>query len=240
MIAGDKLFPWDKILSNQNFNSDKFIGEPEDLNRSIYETVMDVCNLEYPADEFSLEQTPKFTIEEMASSKLSLHALEFLIKLTGAKRVLEIGTFIGISAMTFAKALPADGRVVTIEKFDHFAEIAIKNFAANGFAEKIELLQGDAIKVLGGLSEVDPFYFIFIDGNKENYTDYLKLAEPLLAAKGLIIIDDAFFHGDVLNEKQLTDKGAGVRGVLNHVQKSDKFHKMLLPISNGILVLGKI
>ena len=88
--------------------------------------------------------------------------------------------------MAFATALPSDGRVLTIEKFDHFAEIAIRNFAANGLADKITLVQGDAFEVLGGLDKEDPFDFVFIDGDKERYGEYLRLVEPLLSAEALV------------------------------------------------------
>lgn len=239
MVTEAKISPWEKILPNQNFNSDLFVGEAGDLDRSIYETVMDVCGLQYPADEFTLTQSPMFTLEEMASSGLSLHVLKFLINLSGAKRVLEIGAFIGVSTMTFAKALPADGRVVTLEKFDHFAEIANLNFAANGLADKITLIEGDAFEVLGQLDKEEPFDFVFIDGDKGRYGDYLRLVEPLLSAEALVIIDDAFFHGDVFNEKQSTDKGAGVRRALDQARDMRGFQKMFLPLSNGVLMLKK-
>lgn len=239
MEDDDKIYPWDKILPNQKFNSDLFVGTASELNRSIYETVMDVCGLQYPIDEFKLTHTPMFTIEQMASSGLSLHVLKFLINLTGAKRVLEIGAFIGVSAMSFAKALPSDGHVVTIEKFDHFAEIANKNFVENGLADKITLLQGDAFEVLGGLDEEKPFDFVFIDGDKERYADYFRMVEPLLSEEALVVIDDALFHGDVFNENQSTEKGAGVLRALEQARESSGYKKMFLPISNGVLMLKK-
>jgi len=239
MTAKDKIMPWDKILPNQKFNSNEFKGNSEDLNRSIYQTVMEVCSLEHPIDEFTLTQTPMFTVEEMASSGLSLHILKFLINLTGAKRVLEIGAFIGVSAMSFAKALPSEGRVVTIEKFDHFAEIARRNFEANGLAEKINLIQGDAFEVLAEFSQSENFDFVFIDGDKERYADYLNCVEPMLSKGALVVIDDAFFHGDVFNDDHVTAKGAGVKKSLDLARQKQGYQKMFLPVSNGILILRK-
>ena len=240
MAAEDEVKPWDKILPNQKFNSNVFKGSSEQLNRAIYHTVMEVCALEHPVDEFDLTHTPMFTVEEMASSGISLHILKFLINLTGAKRVLEIGAFIGVSAMSFAKALPSDGRVVTIEKFDHFAEIAMANFKANGLTEKIRLIQGDAFEVLAEFNQDDTFDFVFIDGDKERYADYLNFVEPMLSEGALVVIDDAFFHGDVFNDDCVTDKGAGVKESIELALRKQGYRKMFLPVSNGILVLKKI
>jgi predicted O-methyltransferase YrrM len=237
-VTPDKLPPWGKILPNQHFNSDQYTGS-EPVEKALYDTILRVCGIPAPAQRFKLETTSMFTIEHMASSPVSLGIMQWLIVALGAKRVLEIGTFIGVSALYFAEALPTDGEVVTLEKFDHFAEIARKNFALNGFDKKIELKLGDAHDVLPTLARDKLFDLVFIDGNKERYADYFHMTEPLVRKGGVIVVDDSFFHGDAVNAVPQGDKGKGVRAMLDVAEGLSNWPRILLPVSNGMLLLCK-
>jgi predicted O-methyltransferase YrrM len=237
-VTSEKLPPWGKILPNQPFNSEQYTdGAP--VEKALYETILRVSGIPAPAEKFKLETTSMFTIEHMASSPVSLGIMQFLITALRAKRVLEIGAFIGVSALYFAEALPADGEVVTLEKFDHFAEIARKNFALNGFEKKIDLKLGDAHETLPKLPRDKLFDVVFIDGNKERYADYFRMAEPLVRKGGVIVVDDSFFHGDAINAKPAGDKGKGVREMLDVAEKLTGWSRILLPVSNGMLLLCK-
>jgi caffeoyl-CoA O-methyltransferase len=237
-VTSDKLPPWGKILPSQPFNSDQYKDDAP-VEKALYETILRVCGIRAPAQKFKLETTSMFTIEHMASSPVSLGIMQWLIVALGAKRVLEIGAFIGVSALYFAEALPADGTVVTLEKFDHFAEIARKNFALNGYDKKIELKLGDAHEVLPTLPRDQLFDLVFIDGNKERYADYFHMTEPLVRKGGVIVVDDSFFHGDAINASPRGDKGKGVRAMLDLAEGLGSWPRILLPVSNGILLLCK-
>lgn len=237
-MSDKTLAPWDKVLPNQPFNSNLFNGAVP-FERAIYETILRASNIKPPQQEFSLERSELFTIEEMASSPITLQLLRWLIRIIGAKRVLEIGCFIGVSALYFAKGLPPDGKVVTVEKFDRFAEIALRNFSANGLAHKIDLHCGDAGTIVPILDPAQPFDLIFIDGNKERYAFYLSAVTPLVRAGGIVVVDDAFFHGDALNDRPHSDKGQGVRACLDLAASQACWDCVLLPISNGIMLLTK-
>jgi hypothetical protein len=108
--------------------------------------------------------------------------------------------------MYFAQAVPVDGEVVSIEKFD---KIARRNFELNGLSSKIKLFDGDAFQVIDRLPGDQLFDLVFIDGNQERYKDYVVKTEPLLAKNGIMIVDDCFYHGDVLNA-QPSDAKASV------------------------------
>ena len=233
-----KINPWDKLLPTQAFNSDLYSGDVS-IEQSLYETSLWSSGLAAPESNFRIEQTDLFSIEEMASNAVALGFIAWLLQLTRAKRVLEIGTFVGVSAMYFAKAMPPDGRVVTIEKFDHFAAIARRNFAANGFEGRIELVEGDAHEVLPGLRNRGLFDFAFIDGNKERYADYFRLVEPMMAPNGIIAVDDVFFHGDALSANPTSEKGRGVRDFLDLASKATEWRRILLPLSNGLMLMHK-
>jgi caffeoyl-CoA O-methyltransferase len=225
----------DKLLPDQHEHSYYYTGR--DFERSLYETICRASGIASPHQEFALDYTDKFTVEEMASNPVSLRFLQFVVKISGAKRVLEIGAFIGVSAMYFAKALPEDGEVVTIEKFEHFAAIARRNFEKNGLAKKIRLIEGDAFEAIAGLPQNERFDVVFIDGNKERYKQYMEMTMPLLSPKGVIMVDDVFFHGDALNTPPTTEKGKGVKAALDYSGALDDWLRIALPLANGILMM---
>jgi caffeoyl-CoA O-methyltransferase len=230
---------FEKMLPDQPLHTDQFAGGRDAFFPALFETIARVSAIKSPYEELTLATSDKFTVEEMGSNPIALRFLQMLIRLSGARRVLEIGAFIGVSAMYMAKALPAGGELVTIEKFDHFADICRRNFAQNGLADRITLLQGDASEVIDKLPRDQPFDFVFIDGNKERYADYMRRLEPLLAPGGLMIVDDALFHGDALNAKPQSEKGQGVRDCLDLAAQWSGYFRVLLPVANGMLLLLK-
>jgi predicted O-methyltransferase YrrM len=227
----------DKFLPDQQEH--KYFYKGNDYPAALYDVICHSSGIESPDQEFKLEKTDKFTIEEMASNPISLRYLQFLIRASGVKRVLEIGAFIGVSAMYFAKALPADGQVVTIEKFDHFAGIAKRNFALNGLQNKITLHEGDAFEIIERLPKNEKFDMIFIDGNKEKYKDYFVMTEPLLSDRGISLVDDCFFHGDVANQVTTNEKGAGTKAFLEYAATRTDYHRIALPLANGIMMMTR-
>lgn len=228
----------DKLLPDQPEHTNYF-RDGSDYNAALYEGICRASGIRSPLEEFKLEQTDKFTVEEMASNPVSLRYLQFLIHTAGVRRVLEIGAFIGVSAMYFARALPKEGEVVTIEKFDHFAEIARRNFAANGLDKRITLLQGDAFEIIEKLPRDKPFDLIFIDGNKERYKDYFVMTEPLLSPRGISLVDDCFFHGDAINSTPTNEKGRGVKAFLDYAATRNDYLRIALPLANGIMMMTR-
>lgn len=229
----------EKILPDQPANANLFDGDQLALWHAMYAAIARASGLVAPADELSLVVTEKFTQEEMGSNPLTLRFLQMLLQLSRARRVLEIGTFIGVSALYMARALPAGGELITIEKFDHFADIAQTNFDRNPTAAPIRLLRGDAFEVVQGLDPAERFDVAFIDGNKERYRDYFEMLEPRVEPGGLIIVDDSLFHGDVSNPVPQTEKGRGVRDFLDMAAKLQGWQRLLLPIANGLMILIK-
>lgn len=230
---------WDKVLPNQTNNNHYYRGNSDHYYRALYELVMRTGAIRPPEDSFKLTLSEKVTIEEMASNPIQLRLLEFLVKLTGARHILEIGAFIGLSAMTMARAMPPGGVLTTIEKFEHFAEICRRNFAANGLKDRIHLLEGDAFQVIDTLPKDQQFDLVFIDGNKERYANYMQAVEKRVRKGGLILVDDVLFHGDVLNEPPLTEKGAGVKAFLNLAEGKSEYLRLMLPFSNGLMLMLK-
>ncbi len=235
----DTITVFDKLVPNQALNNDLYADPPTDYFPALFRTISEASGLRAPREEFLLEESSLRSLEDMASNPVNLRLFELLAKLVRARSVLEIGSFVGLSAMTLARAVGESGRVTTIEKFPHFAEIAVRNFQANGLADRIELRLGDASEVIPTLPSDQTFDLIFIDGNKERYAEYFLALEPRLQPGGLFVVDDVLFHGDALNTVSQTEKGAGARKMLETAAAAKSYLRLLLPVGNGILLLFK-
>jgi caffeoyl-CoA O-methyltransferase len=223
-----------RILPNQPALIESFTGKDHD--RALFDAVCRWSHVEVNGG-LTFSEASELGQVDGGSDPVMLGILSFLVKLSNAKRILEVGSFIGVSAMTMAKALPPDGRIITIEKYSKFAGIARQNAEQNGLSEKMTVLNGDANDVIAQLPRDEPFDMIFLDGNKEKYLDLFLMLEPLLTPKGLFLVDDCFFQGDSLNEPPATEKGAGVRAFLEYAAKSKAYQQIVLPVCNGLMLM---
>jgi len=139
--------------------------------------------------------------------------LDILVRATGSKRILEIGTLGGYSTLWIARALPDDGEVVTLELESHHAHIAKQNLEAAGFACRVDLRIGPAAESLAALvqKQVAPFDFIFIDADKASYPDYLQWSLKLSRPGALIVADNVVRDGKVIDPENPDPYIRGVR-----------------------------
>lgn len=145
--------------------------------------------------------------------------LALLAHITGAKRVLEFGTLAGYSTIWLARAVGADGRVVTLELEPLNTEVATANFAAAGVAQQITVMQGPAAKSAQQLIDehVEPFDLVFIDADKPSNPTYLEAALELTRPGALIVIDNVVRNGEVTNEASQDRSVQGVRAVVDAI-----------------------
>lgn len=136
--------------------------------------------------------------------------LQLLVRISGARRVLEIGTLGGYSTICMARALPPDGRIVTIEAEPLNADVAQANIDAAGVAAAVAIRRGRALDVLGELSAEEPFDLVFIDADKESNTRYLDHAARLGRPGTVIVVDNVVRAGDVADPAA---EGAQIDGV---------------------------
>jgi predicted O-methyltransferase YrrM len=226
----------DKLLPSQEFFRYLY-REDRTFEASLYELMASYA-ADFDTSRFELTTPTKIDFEEMSTPPWQLVVFDTLIKLIAARTVLEIGSFIGNSAMQFARMLGDGGHVTTIEVGQEFADLARENFRRNGFEKRITLLHGDAGQILPNLPPRS-FDLIFIDGNKQDYLDYALKSKSLMTDKGMIVIDDVFFHGDALNASPSTDKGRGCKALLEHFKTDRSLERLLLPVANGLLILHK-
>ena len=162
--------------------------------------------------------------------------LKMMTQLVQAKRVLEIGMFTGYSALCFAEALPADGRIITCELDPHAIEIASRFFAQSPHRNKIEVRAGRAADTLKTLS--GPFDLCFIDADKPSYDYYYDRCVDLTRKGGLIVLDNMLRYGRVLNP---VEEDARIVNALNgRLHKDPRVENVLLPFRDGIMLAYKL
>jgi len=183
------------------------------------------------------QQTLSHPKQHMISGRVQGKFLEFLSRLMKPRRVLEIGTFTGYSALALAKGLAEDGIVHTIDIRPEEADIAEQNFNLLNAKDKIILHRGDAREILAGLTET--WDLVFIDADKTGYVEYYKMIFPALRQGGLIVADNVLFHGEVL-EPVLKGKNAkAIQSFNEYVQQDPASEQVLLTVRDGLMLILK-
>ena len=228
----------EKYISNQLFNRYLNTESQTGYEMCLFEFILERSH--YVAQKEDFFPSDKHTIDEMASSPVSTSFLCFLASLINASTIVEIGSFVGFATINLALNLGENGKIYSIEKFDQFAQLAAKNAEKFGVGHKVEVITGDAKKLLPKLlSEIKKLDLAFVDGNKEHYLEYVKFFAPALRRGGVMLVDDCFFHGDTVKPHPETPKGKGVRAAVDYLSNHDEFTVTILPISNGLLLAKK-
>lgn len=168
--------------------------------------------------------------------------LGLLVRLMGARNVLELGTFTGYSSLSMAMALPPHGRIVTCDKNSEWTEIARRYWKEARVQNRVELHVGSALDTLDRLlaeGQEKRFDLVFIDADKENYIGYYEYAIKLLRPGGLVIVDNVFWSGKVI-EPDMQDKDTLAIRAFNHYLKNDsRITLSVVPIGDGLTLAVK-
>lgn len=163
--------------------------------------------------------------------------LKMMTQVVGARRILEIGTFTGYSALCFAEALPGDGKVISCDIDPETTEFAKKYWSQSPVGGKIEARVGPALEILDKLDS--HFELIFIDADKINYVQYYQRALDLLTPQGIILIDNVLWNGDVIYHPPLDDSTAAIQELNRTVAADDRVTSVLVTIRDGVLVVRR-
>jgi caffeoyl-CoA O-methyltransferase len=163
--------------------------------------------------------------------------LQMVTQLAGARRVLEIGTFTGYSALCFAEAVPEDGTVITCDVDEEAAAVARRYFAQSPVGRKIDIRLGPALDTMRALS--GPFDLIFIDADKMNYLNYYRRALDLLAPHGVILIDNVLWSGEVLTHPPPDERTEAIQELNRTVTGDPRVTAVLVTIRDGVLVVRR-
>jgi predicted O-methyltransferase YrrM len=228
---------YNRFLPNQKFYSCLYKDQKTiSYNRSLYNFLTSKNNNNF--DKIKFDDDDKNNYISMASSPLFINFLIFIIKLFNIRSVLEVGTYIGLSSMSLTSYFLKNKiniRVTTIEKFDKFYYLAKNNFKKNKLDKHIDIYHGRAVDVLPDLKK--KFDLIFLDGGKiEYFQTFLTLEKYQFKKNSIVIIDDMFFHGSILNKKK-SPEAINLLKLTKYIFKKKRYEKHFLPFFGGILFI---
>jgi len=180
-------------------------------------------------------------IKRMQISISQCHFLHLIIKACNVKKILEIGTFTGLSTLTMSLALPNDGKLVTLDKNEDTNKIASNFFEKANQKDKIVSILGPALESLNNIKKKGTkFDLIFIDADKENYKNYYIEALDLLEKNNLIVIDNVLWHGEVVDLKKQDKLTNSIREFNSYVNEDKRTENLIIPIGDGFTVCRKL
>jgi caffeoyl-CoA O-methyltransferase len=181
-------------------------------------------------------------LPEIQVAALDARHLEILVRITGVKRAVEIGTLAGYSAVSIVRGLLPGGLLTSIEFDPHHADVAAETFRRAGCSDRVRLLRGPALEILPTLSGEGPFDFCFIDADKESYDKYLDWASRHLRPGGVVVGDNAFLFGDL--KEPLGPKSSAAARAMHAFHRrlatSGEFRATVLPTGEGMAIGVKL
>lgn len=172
---------------------------------------------------------------DMLSGRVVGRFLAMMVKISKARRILEVGTFSGYSALTMAEALPDNGELITCELNKHYEDIARHFFERSEHGHKISLTMGPALETIEKLK--GNFDFIFLDADKINYPNYYKKVLPILNYGGLLVIDNVLWSGDALNPAD--EKSKAIDELNKIIREDNRVEQVMLTVRDGLTLVRK-
>lgn len=188
--------------------------------------------------ELNRETYLKVLYPRMLSGHLQGRVLSMVSRMVRPRRILEIGTYTGYSALCMAEGLTEDGKVITIDIDAELESMVLEYAQKAGLSDKIDMRVGNALDIIPQLDET--IDLVFIDADKHNYSNYFDLVLPKLRKGGFIMADNVLWSGRVLNEHTTDKETLGLRNFVQHVSNNQEVEQVLLPIRDGIMLIQKL
>lgn len=188
-------------------------------------------------EELAAETRARLQAPGMMVGALEGRFLELLVHASGARRVLEIGTFSGYSALSLAAGLGPEGIVITCDVNPEAVEMARRHIAASPYGGRIEVKLGPALETIATLD--GPFDLVFIDADKTSYIDYYEAVLPKLGERGLIAIDNVLWSGRVLDPAAADADTKAIRALNAHVAADRRVVQVMLTVRDGVLLVRR-
>jgi caffeoyl-CoA O-methyltransferase len=186
-----------------------------------------------------LDETEEVTgVSRWSIGKVEGKLLQMLVKISGARNAIEIGTFTGYSALIIAAALPEDGRLITCETNPKHAEIALRYFRKSPHGGKIRLELKPAMETLGGIAD-NSVDFVFIDADKPSYGRYFDEAMRIMHAGGFIFVDNVFWRNKIFKQRITNENAKAIAAFNEKVKNDDRAEKVMLNVRDGVYLILK-
>ena len=208
-----------------------------DVSEKLYEYIIDVGTRETSVQKELRAETVKLPMGQMQIGPDQGALLQVLVRILGAKRCIEVGTFTGYSALTVALALPPNGKIICCDVSEEWTSIGRRYWKKAGVAKKIDLRLGPALETLKGLK--GSFDFAFIDADKPNYWAYYERCLKLLRKGGLIAVDNTLWGGSVINPEKQSESTVALRAFNEKISKDKRVDIALVPIGDGLTLAVK-
>jgi caffeoyl-CoA O-methyltransferase len=212
------------------------------LDDALYDYMLSVSLREPPVLERLRAETATMAHAMMQLSPEQGQFLALLVKLTGARRCLEVGTFTGYSSLAVALALPEDGRILACDVDEDFTAVARRYWREAGVEGKIDLRLAPALETLQAEIETggaETYDFAFVDADKENYTGYYEAYLTLLRPGGLIAVDNVLWSGKPAQPDADDEATEAIRGFNRLVHEDERVDLSLLPVGDGLTLARK-
>lgn len=210
----------------------------DDLARRLHEYVNGLFVREDEALSYAREQTAIHDLPQINLQPHEARLLQLLVLLCGARKVVEVGTLAGYSAIWMARALPDDGKLFTIDNSAKHARIARSHIRRAGLADKITVMQGDGRQILKKLASDAPYDLLFVDADKISYPHYLGWAAENLRAGGAILAHNAFWGGQILSPQSEDDYS--IASFNQTLADHPNFESTIIEIGDGLALGVKV
>ena len=218
------------------------MGKDLDINFKIQNYIKDLSKKLHPVQSEIISYNESLgDIKRMQIAISQCYFLELITKISKAKKILEIGTFTGLSTLSMALGLPEDGMIITLDKNGETNTKAKEFFKKAEQHKKIKTVINPALDTLNELKKENSIFdIIFIDADKENYTYYYNKSFDLLKRGGLIIIDNVLWHGEVADEKNNEKFTNIIRDFNAFVKNDERTEQIILPLGDGLTICNKL
>lgn len=167
------------------------------------------------------------------------HLLAILVAVTGARFVVEIGTFTGMSALWMARALPPDGRLMCFDLTEQYLPTAREAWDSAGVSDRIEVVIGPAADRLRELPAEPTIDLAFVDADKTGYHGYVDQLLPRLSVRGLIVVDNVLWDGSVVRDDDQSESTVALRAFNDHIASRADIEAVMLPIGDGVTLIRR-
>jgi len=213
-----------------------------EVNQELLNYISEFGHQQNPIQEEIIQYNKSLKNQERLQLAVSqANLLQMIIRLCKIEECLEIGTFTGYSALSMALALPENGRVTTLDNDEKNISIAKSFFVKANLSDKVITIFGSAIDTLKKFIHDKKFFdLIFIDADKKNYIKYFNISLDIIKKKGIIIVDNVLWHGDVYN-KNINDEQTNIIREFNSYVKNDKrIEQFIIPLGDGLTICRKL